>query len=164
MARKLGKIIKKLPRLYAWVENQELTKAVHSSYAPDRLEKWWRMGSNLQSISAGRAQIFSAPEPPLLITRLGDRLLPGWHSILVCGGDTTINWHRDHGHFEAIAVMINLGKAWYKEQPLRNLNTENNIFLGNGDVIEINTKLLHSAMPLNQRFNITFRKIKPQFL
>jgi hypothetical protein len=94
---------------------------------------------------------------------LGDRLLPGWHSLLVCGGDTTIHWHRDHGHFEGIAVMVNLGEAFYLERDYEQGELQHH--LTDGLVIRINTKLLHKAVPISApRYNLTFRHIKPEFL
>lgn len=88
----------------------ELTQEVHSYYAPNRIEKWFRYASNLQSIPKGRARIERYSEAHPRLTKLGDRLCPNWHSLLVCGGhlpetSTSIQWHRDHGHFVAEAVV-----------------------------------------------------------
>lgn len=96
-------------------------KVVHSSYAPQRLEKWGRLGSNLQSLKNGQHKVLTAPEPHPRLAALGDRFLPGWHSLLRCAGvqpnsDTNIDWHRDHGAFTPWAVMLNLGEALFVEE------------------------------------------------
>lgn len=60
----LGRIAgQSLKDLYSWIENQPLDKAVHSSYAPNRIEKWYGFGSNLQSLKLGRHCIFAADNP-----------------------------------------------------------------------------------------------------
>ncbi len=152
------------------ISGQNLADAteVHSTYAPKRVESWFRLGSNLQSLPAEKALIFPAP-PHGRVTSLGDRLFPHWHSLLVCGGNqpdtsTTISWHRDHGHFHGLSLMLNLGEAIYKEQP-RNSNLVMEARLTDGLIVLIDTKLLHSAEQLSTtRYNFTFRKIKQQYL
>ena len=101
--------------------------------------------------------------PDNRIQALGDRLLPGWQSLLVCGGDTTIHWHRDHGHFAGLAVLVNLGEACYMERDYE--QGELKYDLTDGMVVRINTKLLHQAVPRSTpRYSLTFRHIKPAFL
>lgn len=73
-----------------WVEQQPLAEVTKSSYVNGRREVWYRRGSNLQSIPCGRAAVFDAPEPTERLARFGETYLPGWHSLLVCGGLTTI--------------------------------------------------------------------------
>jgi hypothetical protein len=137
--------------------------AIRSRYAPNRLVKCFGIASNLQSIAKGRAKLVQAADPGDLIRALGDRLLPGWHSLLVCGGDTTIHWHRDHGHFQGTAVMVNLGEAFYFERDYELGELQHH--LTDGLVIQINTKLLHKAVPISvPRYNLTFRHLKPEFL
>ena len=82
---------KLLELAWNYCENTKLEQVVHSSYAPKRKEKWLRFGSNLQSIQAGRHRLFDASEPPNWMTTIGNHTLPGWHSILVCGGKTDKN-------------------------------------------------------------------------
>ena len=148
----------------------QLSTEVHSTYAPKRVESWFRFGSNLQSLPAGKGAIFLAPEPHVRITGLGDRLFPDWHSLLVCGGNqpktsTTISWHRDHGHFHGLSLMLNLGEAIYKEQPDRYSNLAVETRLTDGLIVLIDTKLLHCAEQLSTaRYNFTFRKIKQHYL
>lgn len=150
---------------YGIAESIPLTNTVHSGYAPNRVEAWYRYSSNLQSIANGRGKITLNPEPHERLVKLGDRYLPNWHSLLVCGGDTTINWHRDHGHFAAHALMLNLGDAYYYEQPNRNSDEVVRHHLSDGLVVLIDTKLLHRAEQLSSvRYNFTFRRIKPQFI
>jgi len=153
-----------LAELWAWVQSLPLSPtAIVSRYAPKRSVKCFGIASNLQSIPKGRSRLFYADAPGTRVRALGDRLLPGWHSLLVCGGDTTIHWHRDHGHFEGIAVMINLGEAFYFERDYNQGELQHH--LTDGLVIRINTKLLHKAIPLSTlRHNLTFRHIKPEFL
>lgn len=153
-----------LAALWEWVESLPLSPTtIRSRYAPNRSVKCFGIASNLQSISKGRARLFQTDDPGKRIRSLGDRLLPGWHSLLVCGGDTTIHWHRDHGHFEGIAVMVNLGEALYFERDYHQGELQHH--LTDGLVIRINTKLLHQAVPLSiPRYNLTFRHLKPKFL
>ncbi|MBD1851746.1 hypothetical protein [Leptolyngbya sp. FACHB-711] len=153
-----------LVELWEWVQSLSLSPtAIQSRYAPNRSVKCFGVASNLQSIAKGRARLLRTDDPGERIRSLGERLLPGWHSLLVCGGDTTIHWHRDHGHFEGIAVMINLGEALYFERDYEQGELQHH--LTDGLVIRINTKLLHQAIPRSTpRYNLTFRHLKPQFL
>lgn len=168
----LGKISgDNLVAAYDIAQQIELSQEVHSYYAPNRIEKWFRYGSNLQSIPKGRARIEKHSEPHPRLTKLGDRLYPNWHSLLVCGGNlledtsTSIQWHRDHGHFAADAIMLNLGQAIYREQPDRGSDRIVEHHLTEGLIVRINTKLLHCAEQVSQtRYNFTFRSIKAEYL
>ncbi len=153
-----------LTQLWEWVESLPLSPtAIRSRYAPNRLVKCFGIASNLQSIAKGRARLVQTDDPGERVRSLGERLLPGWHSLLVCGGDTTIHWHRDHGHFEGSAVMVNLGEAVYLERDYKQGELQHH--LTDGMVIRINTKLLHKAVPISiPRYNLTFRHLKPEFL
>lgn len=153
-----------LAELWEWVGSLPLSPtAIRSRYAPNRSVKCFGVASNLQSIAKGRARLFHTDDPGSRIRVLGERLLPGWHSLLVCGGDTTIHWHRDHGHFEGVAVMVNLGEAFYFERDYEQGELQHH--LSDGLVTRINTKLLHQAVPLSTpRYNLTFRHLKPEFL
>jgi hypothetical protein len=153
-----------LAELWEWVESVPLSPTeIRSRYAPHRSVKCFGIASNLQSIAKGRARLTRTDDPGERIRSLGERLLPGWHSLLVCGGDTTIQWHRDHGHFAGMAVMVNLGEAFYFEWDYDRGELQHH--LTNGLVIRINTKLLHKAVPISTpRYNLTFRHIKPEFL
>ncbi|MBD2461404.1 hypothetical protein H6G89_10125 [Oscillatoria sp. FACHB-1407] len=153
-----------LTELWEWVQSLTLSpNTIRSRYAPNRLVKCFGIASNLQSIAKGRARLYRVEDPGDRIRALGERLLPGWHSLLVCGGDTTIHWHRDHGHFEGMAVMVNLGEALYCERDYDKGELQHT--LTDGLVIRINTKLLHKAVPLSTpRYNLTFRHLKPEFV
>ncbi|MGK7875444.1 MAG: hypothetical protein AB4426_19725 [Xenococcaceae cyanobacterium] len=153
---------KLLKQAWEWCEKASLKRITHSSYAPKRKELWLSIGSNLQSIQAGRDKLFVADSPPQWMQRIGDKILPGWHSILVCGANTTIRTHKDHSHFTNWAAMLNLGKArYYWEQNEK----AHSILLEDGDVVLIQTKYWHSAKQLSKiRYNITFRHIKPEHL
>ncbi|MBD2309640.1 hypothetical protein H6G17_29895 [Chroococcidiopsis sp. FACHB-1243] len=166
----IGRIKTGLDDLYAWCELQPLKHEVKSTYAPQRLEKWYRAGSNLRSGDAEK--VFRTDEPKRRIVKLGDRLLPGWHSELVCSGDrhsgtsTTISNHRDHTHFQGHAILVNLGEAIYREQLRRNDDSSWQEYkLTDGMVVSINTKLIHSAEQIStERYNLTFRHFKPEYL
>lgn len=145
-----------------WARQQPLAEVTHSGYVRGRLEAWYRLGSNLQSVHCGRASITAAPEPPERLADFGERNLPGWRSLLVCGGPTAISWHRDHSHFEAEAVMINLGDAVFRE---RDSNVEEGLILSDGDVVRLDIKVLHMAeQKSTERFNFCFRRIKTEYL
>lgn len=80
---------------------------------------------------------------------------------LVCGGDTSIRPHRDHGHFAAEALTINLGEAVYYEWS--GCVTEP-MLLRDGDVVLLDVKTTHSARQTSpERFNITFRRLAVGF-
>lgn len=148
--------------LERWMRSEKLERATHSSYAPNRLEKWYRWASNLRDPKNG-GEIYKVEDAPERIIALGDKLLPGWHSILLCGGDTKINWHRDHSHFEDVAVMINIGVARYYEWEHNCSPVE--YALSDGQVVKINTKVVHMADPTTaDRMNLTFRRIKSQYI
>lgn len=174
------KILNQLEAKYAdqiceWCRKQPLAETTYSSYVKGRLEKWYRMASNLQSIRFGKAQVYKVPNAPDWLNACGDKYLPSWNSLLVCGGPTSITWHRDHGHFEGPAVMINLGEATYTEA-MRHADikrlAEGSIAsafekreLKDGMIVLIDTKLPHMAVQTSkERFNLTFRTIKPEFL
>jgi hypothetical protein len=143
---------------------------VKSTSAPRRLERWYRYASNLQSIKAKRDKIWFTEEPHERLRVLGDRLLPGWDSLLACKGEqpqssTTITPHRDHGHFEGCSVMLNLGEALYRQQPDPRFDIWEELVLTDGIIVRIDTKITHEARQLSRiRYNFTFRVIKPQFL
>lgn len=103
---------------------------------------------------------------PKSIAAIGEKHIPGWNSCLVCGGLTNIDWHRDHGHFTDPAVMINLGDALYEEMPDPKMpNQKNSYNIKDGQILLLNTKLLHKATQVSDvRFNITFRIIRTEFL
>jgi hypothetical protein len=147
-----------------------LETTTHSSYAPNRKEVWRRLGSNLQSVTHGRAKVFRYPAAPDFLESIGSKHLPGWNSILICGGPTSISWHRDHSHFHGPAVMINLGTAVYREMKNRHAKdvrdpagvTEATLL--DGQVVLIDTKMLHSSQQMStERFNLTFRTIKEEY-
>lgn len=152
-----------------WLNTLSFGKKVKSSYAPERLEQWFRAGSNMQSITDGRGKIEYHDEAPDFVSKIGDTYMKeGWDSILVCKGekpfsDTSIDWHRDHGHFEGPAIMFNWGESIYMEQDYDQGTLTGAI--GYGDVVRINTKLVHKSTQLSDlRYNITFRKIKQQYI
>lgn len=153
--------------LEEWCREQHLARVAQSRLAPKRVEKWFGLASNLAYIHTGQAQVYVATSfevIPSILKQMGDLLLPGWNSILVCGGDTTIRLHKDHPHFQATALSINLGVAEYEEvkpQPLgRQLST-----LLPGQVLELDISIPHRATQTSEsRYNVTFRTIKGSFL
>jgi acyl-ACP thioesterase len=60
------------------------------------------------------------------------------------------------------AVMINVGRAEYSQQDYKEgLQT---MILENGDIVWIDTKLVHRSIQLSKlRYNITFRRVKPEY-
>lgn len=165
LARCLGRLsVEHRAELRAWFQTQHLEPVTGSQYVQGRLERWYGLGSNLRSVPSGHARVFAADEPGDRLRRFGDQYLPGWHSILACGGPTSIGWHRDHAHFEAEAVMINLGEALFYERASPRAEQEI-LQLRDGDVIALNIKALHASHQLSpNRWNITWRRIKPEFI
>jgi hypothetical protein len=156
-------------RMIEWCNQQPLKEETGSTYVKGRLEKWYRFGSNLQSVRSGRDRVFACPDVPDFIAEIGNRYLPSWNSVLVCGGPTSIHWHRDHGHFLGPAVMINLGLAKYewadRGADVNALTGMKSAELQSGDVVRIDTKCPHRSTQISAaRFNITFRTIKAEFM
>lgn len=156
-----------LDDLKRWMQAEPLTKAAGYASAPDRLEAWYGLGSNL-AIDRKERVVLEAPLPPERICQLGSRLFNGWDSLLLCGGNTYISWHRDHGHFEASAVMVNIGEAVFSMKVPGVFPAKEEIvewYLTDGQVVRIDTKLLHCAKPVTPgRMSLTFRKVKEDHL
>ena len=147
--------------------NLDFSNVVKSSYAPDRVEKWYGYCSNLQSIKNGKSELEWKEDFPDWLAQLRDKYYPGANSSLLCAGikpdtDTSIDWHRDHGHFENEVVMINFGKSiFYLQTYDEGTKTVN---LKSGDVVKFDSKLLHKSSQTSQkRYIITFRKAKREF-
>ncbi len=158
-------LIRRLPPeelspIVEWMAALPLQEVTKSSYVNGRTEKWFRAGSNLQSPDGGRGRVFRCEEPPDFVVALGDRQLPGWHSLLVCGGRTSIGLHSDHQHFERQAVMLNVGWAEFSEHGRQSstITLEDALYL-------LDTGVQHSSLQLAPiRFHATFRRICPRFL
>jgi hypothetical protein len=150
------------------VKSLSFDKTVKSSYAPDRQEVWYGYASNLQSIKDGRSQVEWVADFPDWMDKLRVEYFPEANSCLVCRGtrsdsDTSIDWHRDHGNFENLVVMINFGKATFYLQTYDEGVVVNQ--LNDGDVVGFDSKLLHKSSQISdERYIITFRKVKREFL
>jgi hypothetical protein len=152
----------------------EFSKTVKSSYAPERVETWYGYSSNLQSVKDGRSLVEWAKDLPDWLDELRLKYFPTANSVLICRGtkadldtelhsNTSIDWHRDHGNFHNRVVMINYGMATFY------LHTYNNgtliHTLKDCDVVDFDSKLLHKSSQLaNDRYIITFRQVKREFL
>ena len=155
-------------QIFKWLQSiSDFEQHLKSSYSKDRLEVWYGLGSNLQSIVDKRGAVTQYSAPPEFVAEIGNKYLPKWNSILVCKGNspdsnTSIHWHRDHGHFFGPAVMVNFGKAEYSQRHYE--HGIQSMDLTNGDIIEINTKLIHQAKQISKlRYNITFREVRPEY-
>jgi hypothetical protein len=154
--------------LKAFIQKIDFSHTVKSTYAPKRLEKWFGYASNLQSIKDGRHAVGFTEDIPDIFNRIKNQYYQDADSLLVCYGnkpesDTTIANHRDHGTFLAKAVMINFGEATYSETDYDGRITKYD--LQDGDVVEIDTKIIHAAYQLSDlRINATFRKFRPEYL
>lgn len=140
-----------------WLRSEPLRPTTHSRFVSGRLERWYRAGTDLRCDPT----VFAAPEPPKRIVALGDAVLPGWQSLLCCGGRTSIARHRDHRCFAAEAAMLNLGEAalsyWID-------GAERELVLLDGDLIRLDVSVLHASDQLSdERFCITFRRFTPTF-
>lgn len=143
-------------------------RTVKSSYAPNRVEIWFGYGSNLQSVKEGRSVVEWVKDIPDWIMELKTKYFPESNSVLVCKGvkedtDTSIDWHRDHGNFHNRVVMVNYGSATFYLQTYDNGTLIHN--LKDCDVVDFDSKLLHKSSQLtDERYIITFRKVKKEFL
>ena len=155
----IGHIRTDLAKLQQWVEQQPVTQLLNSNYARGRLECYYGLAVDLKK----QPKISPAYQDPQ-VTALGNRLLPNWHSALLCKymPGVGINPHRDHTCFQPWAVMVNLGEAYFFEYDGRDKVVTP---LSNGDVVRINTKILHGVEPVKTvRYSLTFRHIKAEFL
>lgn len=154
----LGNVGEQRSRWWQWAEQQPVTELLHSRYARRRLECYYRL-----AVTLGQPpHIFPAREDAW-VQEWGDRLLPGWHSALLCQyrPGVCITPHRDHTCFAAIAVMINLGSANFVEYPGK---TRQVTPLADGAIVRLNTKILHGIEPVTTtRYSLTFRHLKPAF-
>lgn len=158
----VGMVIAKRDLLWQWCRSLDLKPVTHSRYVNGRLEKWFCHSSNLQSVACGRAAIHREPPVPLFVADIGDTYLPTWNSVLVCGGNTSILWHRDHSHFAPRAVMVNLGTCMFGEHTG---TAEEEKDLVDGDVIDLDISVTHRARQTStERFSITFRTIHPKYM
>jgi len=151
--------------LLEWCHQQHLGQVTRSRLAPKRLEKWYGLASNLGYLHTNQAKVYVATAfdtIPDYLKQMGNFLLPGWNSILLCGGITTISLHKDHPHFDNEAVMVNLGEATFQEVVKKQATSYD---LKMGDVVRLAIQTPHQATQLSDvRYNITFRQIKPAFL
>ena len=146
-------------KLQRWAEQQPVTHLLNSNYARGRLECYYGLAVDLKK----NPKISPARQDPQ-VTALGNRLLPNWHSALLCKylPGVGINLHRDHTCFQPWAVMINIGEANFFEYDGREKVVTP---LKNGDIVRINTKILHGVEPVKAvRYSLTFRHIKADFL
>jgi hypothetical protein len=153
--------------MWNFLANENYESIVKSNYAPNRLEKWYGYSTNLGSL--GNNDILSKEDNiPKVFNRIKNEYYSNADSILLCCGDkprsdTTIGKHRDHGNFEGKAIMINFGRSLFIEYPYDSDEIEYE--LQDGDVIEINTKLIHESIQTSKlRLNATLRKVKKQYL
>ncbi len=155
----IGHIQTDLGQLQTWVEQQPVTELLKSNYARGRLECYYGLAVDLKK----QPKIVPARQD-VRVDVLGDRLLPQWHSALLCKylPGVGINPHRDHTCFQPWAVMVNIGEARFFEYHGRERVVTP---LHSGDVVRINTKILHGVEPVTSvRYSLTFRHIKADFL
>ena len=143
-------------------------KAVKSSYAPDRVEKWYGYFSNLKSIKEGRSELAMGDSFPDWLEACKDKYFKEANSALICSGckpktNTSIEWHRDHGHFYNKVVMINFGEAMFYVQTY----DEGTLIkkLVDCDVVEFDSKFSHKSQQIStERYIVTLRQVKREFL
>ena len=159
MPELIGCIHTSLADLHQWAQAQPLSDLLHSNYARGRLECYYGLAVTL----AKTPQILPGLNDPR-VTALGDRLLPDWHSALLCQypPGVGINPHRDHTCFAKTAVMVNLGEANFFEYEGRDRIVTP---LADGAIVRLNTKILHGVEPVaRNRYSLTFRHIKGEYL
>lgn len=159
MVEIIGRIQTDLDKLHRWVKQQPVTPLLKSNYARGRLECYYGLAVDLKKYPK-----ITPAHQDLQVATLGNRLLPNWHSALLCKylPGVGINPHRDHTCFQPWAVMVNIGKANFFEYSDRKKVVTS---LCNGDVVRINTKTLHGVEAVTSvRYSLTFRHIKAEFL
>ena len=159
MPELIGCIGKDLPELHQWVQAQPLSALLRSNYARGRLECYYGLAVTLTKTP----EIYPGLSD-LRVAALGDRLLPGWHSALLCQypPGVGINPHRDHSCFAKLAVMVNIGEANFFEYPGRDRIVTP---LVDGAIVQLDTKILHGVEPVAKtRYSLTFRHIKGEYL
>ncbi|MEH1999291.1 MAG: hypothetical protein V7L00_11170 [Nostoc sp.] len=98
------------------------------------------------------------------VNRLGDRILPGWNSALLCHYPPGVGMkrHRDHRVFEPLVALVNIGRATFC---IDTQGYSNKYHLEDGQVIKFYSNLHHELLPVvSDRWSLSFRRIKPQFL
>ena len=153
----VGYVRTDLQSLHDWTHHQFGMKSMSSSgVAFDRTHKWF-----------GYEVILLKPNAKInpgnwdeRVNRLGDRILPGWDCALLCHyrpGGGMIE-HCDHSVFEPLVVLVNIGHATFRID-----NQE--YHLEDGQVIKFYSNIPHELPPVvSERWSLSFRRIKPQFL
>ena len=147
---------------------QDYGKTVKSSYAKKRLEKWYGYHSNLQSVKGDRHAVVYSEDLPEVFERIRLTHYPEADSLLMAYGkkplsDNSILPHRDHAFCKNKAIMINFGSSIFTEHPYD--SDPINYKLKPGDIVEIDTKIIHSSEQIsNRRYNATFRQVRPEWL
>jgi len=154
----LGNLGEDLWDWHQWANQQPVTELLKSSYARGRLECYYGIAVGLQ-----KSPILTLGRQDHRVQTLGDRLLPGWHSALLCKylPGIGINPHRDHTCFSKWATMVNLGEANFFEY----VGKEKRITrLEEGAIVRLNTKILHGVEPVSTpRYSLTFRHLKAEY-
>jgi hypothetical protein len=156
--QRIGLIKSDLETIKEWCMKQIPTMhpSISNYTVGGRLEKWFERGWTLNKT----VTLFEA-EHNDRIYKLGQRLYPGHHSCLFLyyPKGAYIKPHRDHTTSLAWVVQINLGCV------VTLTVGEERYQIEDGEAVGFNSKLLHSVSPaLSDRWVISWRKIKPQYL
>ena len=161
LIKTIGYVRTDLQNLHDWTNHQFGMKSMSSSrVAFDRTHKWF-----------GYEVILLKPNAKInpgnwdeRVNRLGDRILPGWNSALLCHYPPGVGMkrHRDHRAFEPLVALVNIGRATFC---IDTQGYSNKYHLEDGQVIKFYSNLHHELLPVvSDRWSLSFRRIKPQFL
>lgn len=150
--------LERLSTLKHWcLEQAELMPLSPSTYVVGvRHQKWFEKGWTLGK----KTKIFDAPSDRSIF-QIGQKLFPSNDSCLFLHyrRGAYIKSHRDHTVSQNKVVQINLGCTVI----FRVNNTDYTV--RDGEIICFDSKLPHSVSPASSdRFVLSWRKIKPQYL
>lgn len=139
-----------------WCEYQSNMKSMPSSkIAFGRTHKWF--GNEVILVHPA---VIKKGHWDETVNLLGDRILPGWDCALLCHYRPGVGMkpHYDHPVFEPLVGLVNIGHATFRIG-----NQEHQ--LEDGQVIKFDSSILHELLPVvSDRWSLSFRRIKPQFL
>ncbi|MEH2439433.1 hypothetical protein [Nostoc sp.] len=126
-----------------------------SKIAFDRTHKWFR-----SEVILVHPPVINKGHWDETVNRLGDRILPGWDCALLCHYRPGVGMkrHRDHPVFEPPVALVNIGRATFRIG-------KDEYYLEDGQVIQFDSSILHELLPVvSDRWSLSFRRIKPQYL
>lgn len=152
-------------RLMSWCTRQELNHEIFTGQLTCRKQRWWGFEAEFYF---NRSHVYERPpiESDAYLSSLRDRYQPDANSILLyryeVGG--TIGEHLDKQCFEEMVTLINLVDDLpnlFGQRPTTRFRwNRQNYYLNHGEVINFNSRVLHSVPRLKAaRYSLQFRRV-----